>query len=157
MENTSFQEIYDRFLNRITDDMYVEWTQEDTYNDLYNILIAAIPGFEFPHFPLYDYTDDSFNSHLTQEEINILSVLMMIEWLTRQIASIENTRQKYSSSDFKLTSQANHLSKLLELRKALLEQNKHYQRLYNRRKMIDDKGSVKSNWSTLMEVSALDD
>jgi hypothetical protein len=30
------------------------------------------------------------------------------------------------------------------------------QRLYKRRKIIDNKGSIKSNWSTLREVSALD-
>ena len=40
---------------------------------------------------------------------------MMIGWIQRQITSIENTRMKYSGSDFKFTSQANHLSKLLML------------------------------------------
>ena len=52
---------------------------------------------------------------LTHEEINILAILMMEGWLQRQITSIENIRMKYSGSDFKLTSQANHLSKLLSL------------------------------------------
>lgn len=27
---TPFEEIYDRFFGKITDDMYMEWTQEDT-------------------------------------------------------------------------------------------------------------------------------
>ena len=26
--NTTFEEIYDRFFGKITDDMYVEWTKE---------------------------------------------------------------------------------------------------------------------------------
>jgi len=64
---------------------------------------------------------------------------------------------KYSGSDFKMTSQANHLAKLMELKKETERQAHHYQRLYKRRKLIDDKGSIKSNWSTLMEMSALDD
>ena len=72
--------------------MYMEWTEEDTKADLYNILMAAIPNFEFPRFPLYDYNEDSYNVHLTGEEINILAVLMMIEWVQRQTVSIENTR-----------------------------------------------------------------
>jgi len=155
--NTSFNEIYDRFLGSITDDMYVEWTREDTEKDLRNILIAAIPNFEFPRFPLYDYGEDSYNCHLTDEEINILALLMYNNWLQRQVASIENTRMKYSGSDFKMTSQANHLAKLINLKQEAERQAHHMQRLYKRRKTIDDKGSIKSNWSTLIEKSALDE
>lgn len=155
--NTSFNEIYDRFLGSITDDMYVEWTREDTEKDLKNILIAAIPNFEFPRFPLYDYGEDSYNCHLTDEEINILALLMYNNWLQRQVASIENTRMKYSGLDFKMTSQANHLAKLINLKQEAERQAHHMQRLYKRRKIIDDKGSIKSNWSTLIEKSALDE
>ena len=64
---------------------------------------------------------------------------------------------KYSGTDFKMTSQANHLAKLIELKKEAERQAHHMQRLYKRRKMIDNNGSIKSNWSTLMEKSALDD
>ena len=31
---TPFQTIYDAFLNSITDDMYIEWTEEETYADI---------------------------------------------------------------------------------------------------------------------------
>jgi hypothetical protein len=57
----------------------------------------------------------SFSADLTSEEINILAILMMINWTQRQVTSIENTRMKYSGADFKMTSQANHLQKLLGL------------------------------------------
>lgn len=101
---TSFQEIYDRFLGKITDDMYLEWTPEDTQKDMKNILLDAIPGFEFPRFPLYDYSIDTetYNCHLTSEEINILALLMYNAWLQRQVASIENTRMKYSGLNLAL-------------------------------------------------------
>lgn len=157
-EPTTFQEIYDRFLGKITDDMYMEWTKEDTLKDLKNIILDAIPGFEFPRFPLYDFDADQeeFGSHLTSEEINIIALLMLNVWVQRQMTSIENTRQKYTGTDFKMTSQANHLAKLMELKKETERQAHHYQRLYKRRKMIDGKGSIKSNWSTLAERSALD-
>ena len=46
----------------------------------------------------------SFEEELTAEEAEILAILMMINWLQRQITSIENTRMKYSGSDFKMTS-----------------------------------------------------
>ena len=113
--------------------MYLELTPEDTIKDLQNLLVDAIPGFEFPRVNLYDYTivmvkvyenedieddfiigvvwnDDSmeleeipkvlvdrssFNVELTQEEINILALLMKQAWVQRQVTSIENTRMKY--------------------------------------------------------------
>ena len=155
---TPFSEIYDAFFAKVTDDMYLEWTYEDTQKDLLNILLDAIPQFEFPRFPLYDYSieEETYNCHLTPEEINIFAIYMLVAWLQRQVTSIENTRQKYSGSDFKMTSQANHLAKLIDLKKETERQGFHMQRLYKRRKLIDNKGSIKSNWSTLMEQSALD-
>lgn len=157
-EPTPFENIYDRFFGKITDDMYMEWTEEDTKKDLKNILIDAIPGFEFPRFPLYDFDIDAetFNCHLTSEEINIFALLMYNTWLQRQVASVEQTRMKYSGSDFKMTSQANHLAKLMELKKEAERQSHHMQRLYKRRKIIDKDGSIKSNWSTLRETSTFD-
>ena len=192
MADTFFSAVYNRFLGQITDDLYLELTPEDTLKDLQNLLINALPGFEFPRKNLYDYVievrtikedelvpDDfilgtvwgdildssmqtpdvlvdksHFNVELTPEEINILALLMKQGWIQRQVASIENTRMKYSGADFKMTSQANHLSKLLSLLSESRRESLHMQRLYKRRKFSDD--GYKSNWSTLMEVSALD-
>ena len=96
-----------------------------------------------------------FNIELTQEEINILALLMKQGWVQRQVTSIENTRMKYSGSDFKMTSQANHLSKLLALLEESRRDSFHMQRLYKRRKISSD-GKYTSNWGSLMETSALD-
>lgn len=162
---TPFTLVYNRFLGKITDDMYMELTPEDTVRDLRNLLIDAIPGFEFPRKNLLDYTivenenaleeTSSFAAELSSEEINILAILMMIGWTQRQVASIENTRMKYSSSDFKFTSQANHLSKLLNLLAETQRQSHHMQRLYKRRR-TGDNGGYESNWSVLRSSSALD-
>jgi hypothetical protein len=64
---TTFEEIYDCFLGKITDDMYVQWNEEDTRKDMKNILLDAIPGFEFPRFPLFNYDSEleTYNVHLT--------------------------------------------------------------------------------------------
>ena len=170
---TQFTDIYNRFLGKITDDLYIELTPEDTVKDLRTMLIDAIPGFEFPRKNLLDYTIDqeikpenevtqdefiigilwdddleddiegesplcmveksTFAEDLTSEEINILAILMMIAWTQRQVTSIENTRMKYSGSDFKMTSQANHLAKLQNLLGECQRQSHHMQRLYKRR------------------------
>lgn len=153
---TEFSAVYDCFLGKITDDMYMELTLEDTMRDLQSMLLSAIPGFEFPRKNLGDYSlvSDStgadisyFNNDLTAEEINILAILMMEKWLQRQVTSIEVTRMKFSGSDFKFTSQANHLGKLLAALSEVQRQSHHYQRLYKRRKIDNSTGNYISNWS----------
>ena len=185
---TPFVTVYNRFLGKITDDMYVELTPEDTIRDLRNLLIEAIPGFEFPRKNLFDYEiaqevkkedtvteedfiigivwdDDMFDEsdgipyvvvehsnfgvELTSEEVNILAILMMCAWVQRQVSSIENTRMKYSGSDFKMTSQANHLQKMLALLSESQRQSHHMQRLYKRRRIESDTGNYRSNWDVL--------
>jgi hypothetical protein len=153
---TSFETIIDKFLGKITDDMYLELTYEDTLRDAKQFLLDAIPYFEFPRFQLYNYDEEEeqYNVDLTVEEINILALLMKTAWLERQINSVEHTRMKYSGADFKMTSQANHLSKLLQLKSENVRESTHAQRLYKRRKNTSD-GYVISNWS-MLGTSALD-
>ena len=154
---TSFTSVYNRFLGKITDDMYMELTLNDTIKDLRNLLIEAVPGFEFPRKSLeYVIVEERpegveedcsyFVSELSSEEINILAILMLEAWLQRQVTSIEHIRMKYSGTDFKMTSQANHLGKLLALLAEVQRQSKHIQRLYKRRK-TDANGNISSNWS----------
>jgi len=58
---TLFTSVYNRFLGKITDDMYMELTPQDTIKDLQNLLIAAVPGFEFPrktlNYTLYEINE----------------------------------------------------------------------------------------------------
>ena len=61
---------------------------------------------------------------------------------------------KYSGSDFKFTSQANHLSKLLTLLHETQRQSHHMQRLYKRRRHSET-GTYESNWSVLGDISAI--
>ena len=74
MEGTKFAAIYNRFLGKITDDMYLELTPEDTVRDLQNLLIEAIPGFEFPRVNLYDYNIsivEMYENEVTKEDFII--------------------------------------------------------------------------------------
>ena len=96
--------------------------------------------------PLAVVEKSVFAADLTTEEINILAILMMNAWLQRQVTSIENTRMKYSGSDFKMTSQANHLAKLMALLAECQRQSHHMQRLYKRRKVAWGSLNYKSNW-----------
>lgn len=173
IKTTSFAAIYDSFLTRVTSDMYMELTELDTYSMLQDLLITAIPRFEFPRFDIFDYElgylntgvyqgvesdfeevpssfweGGSFNSHLTEEEINIISLNMVIEWLGQQLTTTENSRMKFSGSDFKFTSQANHMAKLKVLIDSYKQDSLHLQRIYSRRRCID--GTTKSSAGLIM-------
>lgn len=153
---TPFTDVYDSFLGKVTDDMFMEYTREDTYPILKELLIAAIPWFEFPRKDLsnYDEITEEFRCLLTKEEISILSTYMIVEWMGYQLASVENTRMKYSGADFKMTSQANHMAKILSVQKDYERKGFHLQRLYKRRK-VDDEGRVVSTFGSIMDNSAL--
>lgn len=128
---TLFAAVYNRFLGKITDDMYMEITPQETIWDLQSLLINALPGFEFPRKKLNyecltrilnegsvniqgfvvknkdgEAVEDAsyFFADLDSEEINILALLMLEGWIQRQISSVEVTRMKFSGNDFKLTS-----------------------------------------------------
>ena len=77
---------------------------------------------------------------------------MVVEWLGQQLASVENTRMKYSGSDFKFTSQANHMAKILTLKQDYEREGFHLQRLYKRRKR-DENGIMRSTFDSIMSGS----
>ena len=173
---TSFMAVYDSFFARVTDNMYMELSEEDTTEMLQDLLINAIPRFEFPRVNLFDYelghwedlgtykgiesdnkevpatgqVGGAFTYALTQEEINILAINMVIEWLGQQLDTTENTRMKYSGSDFKFTSQANHMAKIKVLIDAQNKDSIHLQRIYSRRNITDD--GVQSSLGKIVTV-----
>ena len=161
---TSFSKIYDSFYSKITDDMYLELNEAETAAMARELLLSAVHKFEFPRQPLIykvkhhmerdawgnTYMEGAFKGRLIPEEINILATYMVVEWLGQQLATIENTRMKYSGSDFKFTSQANHMQKILLLKKDYEREGFHLQRLYKRR-VRDKNGVFHSTLSKIME------
>ena len=148
-KSTPFSAVYDKFLSKITDDMYMELDEQQTESLLAELLMGAIPWFEFPRVNLNDKTDTQFNIELSEEEINILATYMIVEWMGQQLATVELIRMKYSGSDFKFTSQANHMHKLKGLQEEYERKGFHLQRLYKRRK-ADKNGIMRSTFGSIM-------
>lgn len=171
---TPFSLIYDSFLSKITDDMYMELTELDTYKMLYELLLSAIVKFEFPKKSLEfieeyvaeegEYTGVESNfvtvkaliydggyfiNSLSLEEINIITTYMIVEWLGQQLASVENVRMKFTSAEFKMSSQANHMQKILQMKKDYEREGFHLQRLYCRR-TENKKGQIVSTFGSIM-------
>ena len=150
---TDFNIIYTRFYSKITDDMYMELDRVQTDALLEELLINALPWFEFPRVSLqYSTIKHCFRYGLSDEEINIIATYMMLGWFDQQLASVELVRMKFSGSDFKFTSQANHMSKLKELKKEYERVGFHLQRLYKRRK-TDSTGRARSTFGNIMASS----
>ena len=151
MQTTSFSEIYRRFKAKITDDMYMELTPAETDSLLKELLLNSLHNFEFPRVNIYDYNEslEEYNIKLTAEEQNIIATYMIVEWLSQQLANIENVRMKYSGSDFKFTSQANHMAKIQAMKKDYERRGFHLQRLYKRRK-ADKDGIMRSTFGSIM-------
>lgn len=189
---TLFCEVYCKFLNKITDDMYLELTYQDTIKMLKSMLVSAIVNFRFPKINIRDYylaspnciscteqayTEiegktleegfdeycdcaqyldiegdltklDHWNIKLGIDEIEILAVLMKIDWLGQQLDSVDMLQMKILPSDFDIPSQANHIAKLTDWFKESVIQLESLQGLYNRR-IVDDIGNVTPNYKQL--------
>lgn len=107
---TPLQAVYDAFLAKIeADDWMLEnLTSEDVMEDWRMLLNAAIFQFRYPRISL-ENDGTSFEEDLTNDEIQMLSNLMKLEWERRCLAAWDNRRQLYNTRDF---SQANFLDKI---------------------------------------------
>lgn len=157
---TSFELVYDAFFSLITDDMYMELSEEETKKDCRSLLMASIPLFEFPRSVLNITTTTNidgsvnyfFEPDLSLEEINILATGMVQIWLQRQVNSVEVIRQKFSGPDFKVTSQAAHLTSLNALLNNIKREHRRLQMLYSRREIYN--GKYKSTFDKIAKPRA---
>lgn len=105
---TPYWNVYNAFLAKTLEDEWSDWMQEETEEDLRQLLESAIPYFKFPRISL-ERNEEGFIEELGPEEIQILSTYMKCEWLNRSIMTWENVKPLYEERDF---SQANLLDKL---------------------------------------------
>ena len=121
---TSFDKIYDAFLNKMLDDEWDGWTEEELKSDLRSLLDAAIPWFKFPRISL-ETNEEGFIENLSNNEIQILASYMKCEWLNRTILTWENVKPLYEERDF---SQANLIDKFSSM---LTQEKTNARRLEN--------------------------
>ena len=136
---TPFRKIYEVFLGKIEQDTWdlvldIQMLEEDWFM----LLRSAVNRFMFPRISL-EFSEElqCFNEELTEQEIQVLAVFMRNEWLKRALYTYSLIRQEYSTKDFQLTSQANHMDKLKQLVELSDYECKHMINLYSR--VIDKK------------------
>lgn len=118
---TTYAEIFNAALAKISDPALVQWPEEDLSNELYNWLRSAIA--KLPQLRAETTERDAFDPQNTETlgfavqlsdvAKEVLALGMAREWLSPQIASTTITWQSYSKSEG--YSQANHLKQLMEL------------------------------------------
>lgn len=146
---SKYEEVYSRFLTRITDYKFLELKEDIVYSMMNNWMRAAfakpyvrrlfsslslddeIMKFDYKlKNPIDDWSDEEF-------VYEIISNGMVIEWLEPQVKSVLNISQMFGGKEQKFYSQSNHLSEL----KDMLETEKT-----NLRKMIRDRGYVNNSY-----------
>ncbi len=118
---TPYSVIESSFLNKITDDLLLSMVDEDIEAMLDSYRVSA--SVMFKQCAKLSDTDDVervYSTTLTNEEIEILANLMVLEWLKQRINSMELLRMGMSTKDFRTYKQSEHLNSLLALKKDTL-------------------------------------
>ena len=114
---TTYETIYNRALNKITDFELANLPSRDLEEILHDWLISAIAKFRQCKNDLKDRDEElrQFNIDLEDEEIEILSIMMVREHLSPQLHSTLLTKQIFSGKEQNYYSQAAHLKELIDM------------------------------------------
>ena len=115
---TPYSKIYDRALAKLTDYDLAYMSDADLRFMLRGWLNSSISKFRKCASDLSDRDDEleTFNIDLVDEEIEILALLIVCEWLEPQINSVTLTHQMFGGKEEKYYAQSNHLAELKALR-----------------------------------------
>lgn len=114
---TQYSDIYNVFLGKVVDYDLPTFNDTDREEILFGFMKSACVKFKKVCLvDLYDRDEvlDQFNQTLDDEIIDIISELMMVEWLKPKLLSTENLKNCLSTKDFSLFSPANLLKEMRE-------------------------------------------
>lgn len=121
--STPFSDINMRFLSKVSVYDWANFTDAQLDSQVLPYMENAVPKFIYSKQDLtYDTTTLTFVSDLTLLEKDIISSMMVVEWLSPLIFNTLLLKQQMTDQDFKMTSQANHL-KQMQLLKMQMEQD----------------------------------
>ena len=114
---TSYEKVYNRFLNSITDFNLVE-LDDYTLNEMLKgwFHTAIVKTRTSSNLTARDDENEVFNSDLSDLDIELLAMGMRLAWLDQSLNSTENTLMFIGGKEEKFFSQANHIAELRSLR-----------------------------------------
>jgi hypothetical protein len=114
---TSYEIVYDRFLNRTTDfnlgDLDDHTLSEMLKGWLHSAIVRTHTSSDLS---ARDDVTEVFNSDLTDLDVEMLAMGMTLAWLDQYLNSTENVLQFIGGKEEKYYSQANHIAELRALR-----------------------------------------
>lgn len=123
---TSFDDVIALFLSKITTFEEFLTLSEDELNEEFTIALkSAMAKFISKRDIVADYNSRTFNRTLTDLEQEIISLGMVLAWITPKVNNVELMKPMLSSKDYTTYSQANHLKEMQEM-KANAENDFHY-------------------------------
>lgn len=113
---TSYEIVYGRFLNSITDFNLAELDDHTLNEMLKDWLHTAIVKTRTSSKIIYNDEDEVFNSDLSDLDIELLAMGMKLAWLDQTLNSTDNVLMFIGGKEEKFFSQANHITELRALR-----------------------------------------
>lgn len=126
MNTTTYQELAGSLFNKIKSYDFLEMDEDTAYQIVINYIRPAIVKFQSCKQELSNRDDvlAQFNFVLTDDTFEILVNYMVIEWLTSNyILTWDALKSSLTSSDFKKIDTKDMLTKTMELRKTLMDEN----------------------------------
>lgn len=126
MNNTTYKELADSLFNKFKSYDFLEMDEDTAYQIVINYIRPAIVKFQSCKQDLSNRDDllAQFNLVLTDDTFELLVNYMVIEWLTSNyILTWDALKSSLTSSDFKKIDTKDMLTKTMELRKTLMEEN----------------------------------
>lgn len=133
---TPLQEVYDSFLQKITDYEIAELSDEDFKGECLQLLKSSLA--RFIGVKEINIDKENFNRILESLEIDILALGMVLSWIEPKINNIVLYKMRLSSSDYKTFSQANHLKEMREIKKQALSDFTYWSTRYSSQKVIEE-------------------
>lgn len=114
---TPYDNIHTRVVRKIRDRNILNLDAPDQEDYFDGLLFSALVNFKTSEVDLYnrDEIEREFIETLSELEEEILALYEVVEWTIPYLNSIDLIKQNMSTTDYKLSSQANHLKELRNL------------------------------------------
>lgn len=122
--NTSYDQIYESFLNKVVDFDFPKMTDDQFASYCNRLMTAALVKIRPLKHDLFEKDDEiaSFRNELLPVEVEIIAYHMVAEWVTQKLYNAQLVTMFLGTKDEKFNSQANLIAALRTLKEDALAQ-----------------------------------
>jgi len=122
--STSYDVPANGFLRKISDYLLMNMESAEVIELVDGYILGALPYFkQCSKLSVRDDVARTFDDDLTNEEVEILANLMVLEWLKPIVYNVDELRNKFSTKDYKIFSPADLIGKLTNLQSYTRKEN----------------------------------